>query len=587
MAENELRESEMVLPSNGKPSLTSSKQSQTLFNPPPNPDSTKPISPVLKSLSSRVHFYGWRYPLKNWNSWVEKLRPSFESTWKKASIFEAIMASTLEIPKCRESIFALTQKWCPENSSFVMPWGEVTITLEDVLILGGFSVTGDSVLSQICSKELLEIENSLLAGWSELTGKARNWKASEQQWMDNWMGTRQEFEHQAFLSFWLSRYVLPLDDCTINKSVFHIAVLLSRGKRIALAPAVLATIYRNLRLLKEQIENFNQVDGNLLKLKIWAPFQLLQAWFWERFPKFSPKCNPDARGFCRLERWHKVKVLRNEEVGLFTDVASDDFRWRPYSNRLNNWSIDHDFESCIRVSQLVGLDYIELYFPNRVALQFGLDQERMRSKVVLNNEVDVPPGFSPKGKRVASDGQYKPNSKRSRQSPALTVEDDDSDDDHRTLAEVFGLTGTKREIRNGKFPMMHQQSPICFAGDNSKGTPINIDIGDKNITCTGTSVSNKHLEGNKDGGEEKSKKNNLENVADDDAQEKTAECVNIKSGNGLLGDPMIINDDSDDNGGDDVKAFEALVSEAEARLSKLKKKIFRMQSTIDVLVFGL
>ncbi|XP_056699849.1 uncharacterized protein [Spinacia oleracea] len=493
MAENELRESEMVLPSNGKPSLTSSKQSQTLFNPPPNPDSTKPISPVLKSLSSRVHFYGWRYPLKNWNSWVEKLRPSFESTWKKASIFEAIMASTLEIPKCRESIFALTQKWCPENSSFVMPWGEVTITLEDVLILGGFSVTGDSVLSQICSKELLEIENSLLAGWSELTGKARNWKASEQQWMDNWMGTRQEFEHQAFLSFWLSR----------------------------------------------------------------------------------------------LERWHKVKVLRNEEVGLFTDVASDDFRWRPYSNRLNNWSIDHDFESCIRVSQLVGLDYIELYFPNRVALQFGLDQERMRSKVVLNNEVDVPPGFSPKGKRVASDGQYKPNSKRSRQSPALTVEDDDSDDDHRTLAEVFGLTGTKREIRNGKFPMMHQQSPICFAGDNSKGTPINIDIGDKNITCTGTSVSNKHLEGNKDGGEEKSKKNNLENVADDDAQEKTAECVNIKSGNGLLGDPMIINDDSDDNGGDDVKAFEALVSEAEARLSKLKKKIFRMQSTIDVLVFGL
>ncbi|KNA20656.1 hypothetical protein SOVF_050250 [Spinacia oleracea] len=576
----EERESQIVLPINGKPSfriahflkpsIPSSKQAQTLFNPPPNPDPTKPISPILKSLSSKVHFYGWRYPLKNWNSWVKKLRPSFESTWKNASIFEAIMASTFEIPKCRMSVFALAEKWCSETSTFVLPWGEVTITLEDVLVLGGFSVTGDSVLSEIRSKELLEIEESLLVARSELI-RTKSKKASQQQWMDMWMGKGRAFEHEAFLCLWLSRYVLPADDCsTMNKSVFQIAVLLSRGNRIALAPAVLASIYRDLRLLKEKIATFrglgDQVDGNVLKLGLWAPLQLLQVWFWERFPKLSPKFNYVTKGSCRLERWHNVKFLRNKEVDLVIDFASDDFRWRPYSNPLNNLPFELDLESygrCIRVSHLVGLDCIEQYFPHRVAMQFGLDQdipipslcsdtmenawtnynkpigdmklyrppklfesgvtpryldwwkkfkvvkesssfeikkegisitleERLRIKKE-NNEADVPPGFSPKGKRVAAEpdnsvDQHKPSPKRSRQSlscPVIDIESSesdaspatfsqtkgvrvevDSDDDHLTLTELFKVTGTERTNKSGQFSKSCGESPISSAGDN-------------------------------------------------------------------------------------------------------------------------
>ncbi|WOG96239.1 hypothetical protein DCAR_0415573 [Daucus carota subsp. sativus] len=39
---------------------------------------------------------------------------------------------------------------------------------------------------------------------------------------------------------------------------------------------------------------------------------------------------------------------------------------------------DHDIESfarCLRVTELVGLDNIEHYLPQRVAMQFGLDQD--------------------------------------------------------------------------------------------------------------------------------------------------------------------------------------------------------------------
>lgn len=80
------------------------------------------------------------------------------------------------------------------------------------MVLGGFSVTGAFFLTdEIHSEEFLEIEESLLAVRSELI-KTKSRKPSQKQWMEKWMGTRQAFEHEAFLSFWLSRYILPADD---------------------------------------------------------------------------------------------------------------------------------------------------------------------------------------------------------------------------------------------------------------------------------------------------------------------------------------------------------------------------------------
>ncbi|XP_056683155.1 uncharacterized protein [Spinacia oleracea] len=390
----EERESQIVLPINGKPSfriahflkpsIPSSKQAQTLFNPPPNPDPTKPISPILKSLSSKVHFYGWRYPLKNWNSWVKKLRPSFESTWKNASIFEAIMASTFEIPKCRMSVFALAEKWCSETSTFVLPWGEVTITLEDVLVLGGFSVTGDSVLSEIRSKELLEIEESLLVARSELI-RTKSKKASQQQWMDMWMGKGRAFEHEAFLCLWLSSDTM-----------------------------------------ENAWTNYNKPIGDM---KLYRPPKLFESGVTPRY----------------LDWWKKFKVVK--------ESSSFEIKKEGISITL---------------------------------------EERLRIKKE-NNEADVPPGFSPKGKRVAAEpdnsvDQHKPSPKRSRQSlscPVIDIESSesdaspatfsqtkgvrvevDSDDDHLTLTELFKVTGTERTNKSGQFSKSCGESPISSAGDN-------------------------------------------------------------------------------------------------------------------------
>ncbi|KAH0906100.1 hypothetical protein HID58_037927 [Brassica napus] len=90
-----------------------------------------------------------------------------EPTWRKAVIFEAIKASTYNITKNPSLLLSVSQKWCPETNSFVFPWGEATITLEDVMVLLGFSVLGSPVLESVHSSEMRDAVEKLEKSWQE------------------------------------------------------------------------------------------------------------------------------------------------------------------------------------------------------------------------------------------------------------------------------------------------------------------------------------------------------------------------------------------------------------------------------------
>ncbi|KAK1355362.1 hypothetical protein POM88_048618 [Heracleum sosnowskyi] len=363
-------------------------QDHTHFpSPPSSLLSLKPTSQNLKKLSLNSYK---AHPSEKWKIWVHNLKPKYQEIWKQAGIYEAVLASTYKIPRDKDLIFGLAEKWCAETNTFVFPWGEVTITLEDVMILGGYSVLGALYLTPI-PDECVGIFDSLEKAYHEIKlvyGK----NVSGPMWMEYFMCSGKDLEHEAFLAMWLSRFVLLCSKGNIVMRDFHVAIHLSRGKRIALAPVVLASIYTDMRLARNSVFEFNNLESKVGSSTIFCHSDLVFMWAWERFPELRPTPCVMERTEPRSARWNEVKILEVKDVRAALDSGNESFVWRPYVITSSNcmlsrlyggneqWVVveSDDTESlarCFRVSELIGLGYIEQYLPHRVAMQFGLDQD--------------------------------------------------------------------------------------------------------------------------------------------------------------------------------------------------------------------
>lgn len=403
----EEREEVMVSPTgDATPTLRTARFLKPSFTGPvsefpslPFPSKSTPSD--LKKWRSNVCFKCRRNPQKNWKEWVEHLHAMHQSTWRKANIYEAIMSSTYHIKGKCDLVLRVAEKWCSKTNTFIFPWGEATISLEDMMVLGGYSVLGDSVLSPLRSREMVAMKEKMIEAYGQISSSSGQCLLLHSTWMGHFMKSGLELEHEAFLALWLTRYVFPsVSSDFVGKQVFPIAVQLARGTPVALAPALLARIYKDLSLLKEKMVASNTLGAGLSiedgsTLNLCAPFQLVLLWVWERFPTLRPEPNVMKYGEPRLARWHTLKSIKVENAMLAIDSAAESFQWRPYAAAISNWSfrkfyrereewyvinsdMDKGLESfarCLRTSELVGLNCIEQYLPHRVAMQFGLDQD--------------------------------------------------------------------------------------------------------------------------------------------------------------------------------------------------------------------
>uniref|UniRef100_K3Z390 Aminotransferase-like plant mobile domain-containing protein n=1 Tax=Setaria italica TaxID=4555 RepID=K3Z390_SETIT len=180
----------------------------------------------------------------------------------------------------------------------------------------------------------------------------------------------------------------------MRQAVFPIAVRLARGERVALAPAVLASLYRDLRDIKSFLvaAGAASTTGNadmLSSLSLYSPLYLLHLWIWERFPALRPgRENLLGDGEPMAARWHDLSRKANPTLIREVLNSRDNFLWQlPYATALkkySGWVCSSDLTGndqlrllahCLRPCELVGMDCIEQYLPHRVARQFGLDQD--------------------------------------------------------------------------------------------------------------------------------------------------------------------------------------------------------------------
>ncbi|KAK1404000.1 hypothetical protein POM88_003605 [Heracleum sosnowskyi] len=360
----EEREDLMIPPCGGPPISRKAHFLKPIFTKdhlqlPPPPTSMLPSKSSFKNLG-KYSLHSYKGPSKKWNLWVQTMKPKYQEMWKKSGIYEAILASTCKIPKDKKLIICVAEKWCAESNSFIFPWGE-----------------------------------NIRLGYG-------NGTVSPSAWMEYFMRSGKDLEHEAFLALWLSRYVLLRPQNYINKQAFRVAVHLARGNKIALAPVVLACIYRDLRVIQNSVvESVRSGSTVGLRLNL-CHYDIVHMWVWERFTELRPFPKVVERGEPRSARWKGVIKLKVNDVRTALDSAGLSFLWRPYAVTPRNsllsdlykdngqWVVvDSDavesFARCLRTSVLVGLEGTEQYLPHRVAMQFGLDQD-LPSDVVRSNE---------------------------------------------------------------------------------------------------------------------------------------------------------------------------------------------------------
>lgn len=326
---------------------------------------------------------GRRSPWTLWGDWVAKLRPLYEPQWRELGILEGILASTYRVRRGSEAaLIQLVPFWSPDTNTFAFPWGEATVTLEDMATLAGLPLAGVSVREPLYDRlemededlrALVDVRHGLLVNQSNAIG-----------WADHFLLHRSShdeelLEHGAFLSMWLSHFVLPAPPvgATIpTERVFPLAIRMARGDMVALAPVVLADIYTDLSTLNRHFVSEKRTDPPSVS----SPMHILQLWVWERFPELrpTPASTPDS-SFSgdgavvpRVARWHDVGKAM--EPGYIQAVfkAPGRFEWRPYGIRAPPLS---SFARCLHPCKLVGMECIEQHSPHHVARQLGFDQD--------------------------------------------------------------------------------------------------------------------------------------------------------------------------------------------------------------------
>ncbi|RLN16241.1 hypothetical protein C2845_PM02G08850 [Panicum miliaceum] len=257
----------------------------------------------------------------------ESLRPLHEPLWRELGILEGILATTRVRRGGEGALLQLVPFWSPETNTFVFPWGEATVTLEDVAVLGGLPLVRESVREPLSDKLQMDDERALgavrdlLMNRSKGTGWMKHFRIRHQQRRPEETtaaaaGGRDEeqlLEHGAFLSMWLSHFVLPSPPFGVavpEEEVIPIAVRLARGQSVALAPAALASIYSDLSALRRHFVWAKRTEAPSVS----APMHILQLWVWERFAELRPSAPagiPESAGggdvpVPRAARWHDV-----------------------------------------------------------------------------------------------------------------------------------------------------------------------------------------------------------------------------------------------------------------------------------------
>ncbi|XP_059624660.1 uncharacterized protein LOC132267522 [Cornus florida] len=367
----------------------------------------------------------------DWGCWSQYIRGNehYRDILTRANILQSVrLCSFLTVKFDQASLAVLLSRWSCQTHTFVASWGEFAPSLEDVCELFYLPMFGsaDSDLS-VVSEEDREIVDALRSAATE----AAQWGSWFQgsvlldsptrcssknptyaQWYRHFFRDYEissaqhhrrsvtgpeygkRYELAGFLCYWLDRFIFEgKPEVGINQRVYPLAVALSRGHALPLAPMFLGTLYYRLDMIKE---DWARSLGRY-EVTTYVSCSFLTLFLYERFPHYAPPPIKDKLQ-CFGRAMRRTYFTTRHKLGHYID-GFENFCARPYAVKLNGVILPRicvipeddvavlkdDFNintsMFIAIVSKCSLPYITetgegaiAYNPCRIARQFGYDQ---------------------------------------------------------------------------------------------------------------------------------------------------------------------------------------------------------------------
>lgn len=235
-----------------------------------------------------IRFISKTHHHEKFQAWVGIMldQPGMPRKFQDLGILRAITpARKASVERDPKDLEFLLSRWSTETHSFIAAWGEFGPTLEDVAVLTSLPIFGDT---QVAHFKLTEKENKerheALTSFLQKTKYGAAKKATFLTWATYFVdgpGNKSAYQLEAFLAHWLNYFIFPSPpEDGVHPSVFPMAVLLVRGKRLPLAAWFLGAMYvrldeaaRNVTRSMGRYDVVSYVDANFLQLFLWERFE--------------------------------------------------------------------------------------------------------------------------------------------------------------------------------------------------------------------------------------------------------------------------------------------------------------------------
>ena len=210
---------------------------------------------------------GWRSPDSDWRSWARRIEGHDAEVWKHQGIAEAIRLSTKIYDVEKGLIAAAACFWSQSSNSLLLNFGMISPTILDVAHLTGLPILGNPIHALLEPPKVTFTLNTDMC----YTDFAKKYQGKPGSPVD-------DKERTAFYLLWLCEFLFCVPGYKITKEYLPLALCMQDGQLMALAPYLLATLYKALFSFVDK-----KISGNC-----GGPFWLFQAWLYAYFPEARP-----------------------------------------------------------------------------------------------------------------------------------------------------------------------------------------------------------------------------------------------------------------------------------------------------------